>query len=385
MGDRFATPEGTSRYVKRLGSTVARGHFRESRDLWFSSIGLGTYRGEDSDADDAQYARAVVTALRLGTNVIDTAINYRCQRSERVIGQALLALVREGVIARDEVIVITKGGYLPFEGHPPADRDQLLRYVRETFLESGIIPPSELVGGMHCLSPSYLRHQIGRSLANLGLETIDAYLLHNPEEQLREIPRDEFVRRLRCAFETLEEAVSRGRIRWYGTATWDGYRERPEAREYLSLFEIERLARDVAGKDHHFRVVQLPYNLAWYQAFTLANQRIAENGTDLWYPFLETARRLDLTVLCSASILQGKLACELPSELDRAFPGLGNDARRAIQFVRSTPGVTTALVGMKRAAHVEENLKLAATPPASFEAFLTLFQAASSSRTGGEA
>ena len=377
MPEAFATPEGTARYAKRLSGQVAPSHFRESHGLQFSSIGLGTYLGEDSDEDDAGYASAVVAALRLGANVIDTAINYRCQRSERAIGQALLALFREGVLARDEVIVATKGGFLPFDGRPPGDREALLQYVRETFLDPGIIAPQDLVGGMHCLSPSYLRHQISRSLANLGLESIDVYFLHNPEEQLSRVSREEFVRRIRAAFETLEEAVSRRRIRLYGTATRNGYRQRPDARDYLSLYELTRLAQEVAGDGHHFRVVQLPYNLAMYEAFTLANQRIPTDGQDLWYPILEAARRLDITVLCSASILQGKLARGLPPELEDAFPGLGSDVQRAIQFVRSTPGVTTALVGMKNATHVEENLKLAAAPPASFEDFLKLFQQAS--------
>jgi aryl-alcohol dehydrogenase-like predicted oxidoreductase len=42
--------------------------------------------------------------------------------------------------------------------------------------------------------------------------------------------------------------------------------------------------------------------------------------------------------------------------------------------VRSTPGVTTALVGMSRRAHVEENLRLARLPPASAEDYQRLFR-----------
>src|SRR5688500_8801224 len=216
MREPHATAEGTARDASRLSSRVARAHFREAGGLTISSIGLGTYLGEETDEDDASYAEAIVTALRLGTNFLDTAINYRAQRSERVIGQALLATFREKVLARDEVVVATKGGYLPFDGSPPSSREEFLDYLRRTFLESGVLEPSDLVGGVHSIAPGYLRHQIGRSLANLGLEAIDVYYLHNPEQQLSEISPPEFAKRIHAAFEVLEEAVAQGRIRHYG-------------------------------------------------------------------------------------------------------------------------------------------------------------------------
>ena len=37
---------------------------------------------------------------------------------------------------------------------------------------------------------------------------------------------------------------------------------------------------------------------------------------------------------------------------------------RALQFVRSAPGITTALVGMSRAEHAKANTKLVSVPPA---------------------
>ena len=78
-------------------------------------------------------------------------------------------------------------------------------------------------------------------------------------------------------------------------------------------------------------------------------------------------------VMTSASILQGRLSRGLPTEMQAALPGLASDAQRAIQFVRSAPGVTTALVGMAQAAHVEHNLGLLGVPPLPTASIAALF------------
>jgi aryl-alcohol dehydrogenase-like predicted oxidoreductase len=78
--------------------------------------------------------------------------------------------------------------------------------------------------------------------------------------------------------------------------------------------------------------------------------------------------------MCSASVLQGQLTRNLPDRISDVFDGLSNDAQRALQFVRSAPGVTVALVGMKQIAHVEENLQLAHVPPAPWEQFSKIFK-----------
>ena len=87
---------------------------------------------------------------------------------------------------------------------------------------------------------------------------------------------------------------------------------------------------------------------------------------------LQAAARLGLSVMISASLLQRQLA-RLPASLDARIPGLATAAQRAIQFVRSTPGVTTALVGMKDRVHVEENLALAQHPLLTAEQVSHLF------------
>lgn len=327
---RGATAAGTEAY--RASHPAAPGHYRRGPGgAWLSSLGIGTYLGSDDERTDALYAAAVTRALELGINVVDSAINYRNQRSERAVGQAL----RE--VPREQVYLCTKGGFLPFDGHRPHD---LRAYIEETFVRPGILRAEEIVDGCHSIAPRFLADQIDRSRRNLGVETIDLYQLHNPETQLGEVPRDELLRRLRRAFEELERACDDGRIAAYGAATWNGLRLEPEDEEALSLDEIVAAASDVAGPRHRFAAIQLPLNLEMDEAATLRNQR----GRTL----LQAAAEAGVAVFASASLLQGRLAAE---------------HRRALQWVRSTNGVICALVGMKSRRHVEANAALANVEP----------------------
>jgi aryl-alcohol dehydrogenase-like predicted oxidoreductase len=375
-----ATAEGTALYKDRfsnhiadgLADGLAEGHFRQSNHLWLSSIGLGTYLGDADDRTDQAYRMAVRRAVELGCNVIDTAANYRFQRSERSIGGALADLFSQGEISRDEIVVATKGGYIPFNDKPPLTRQDMMRYIDETFIETGICEWSDFVQNAHCITPRYLAHQLDQSLENLKLDCIDVYYIHNPESQLSEVSREEFYQRLRKAFEFLEGAVEAGKISTYGTATWNGYRApsgNQNSREFLSIEQVVNTAQEVAGAHHHFKVVQLPVNLGMLEAFTDLNQPL-KGGIST---FLEAAVELGITVMSSASILQSKLASGLGPVVSETFKGLRTDAQRAIQFTRSTPGVTTALVGMSNVSHVEENMEVGRIPPAELDDYLKLF------------
>jgi aryl-alcohol dehydrogenase-like predicted oxidoreductase len=347
-----ATVEGTARYRESLAGQVDASHIGQADSLWLSSIGLGTYLGEPDEETNRRYGAAIHRALQLGCNVIDTAINYRFQLSERAVGEAL----GQTGTARDEVFVSTKGGYVPYDGSFPDDPAQ---YIARTFIEPGIARTEDFAqGGQHCMSAPYLAHQLAQSRANLHLETIDLYYLHNPEGQLGEISRPEFMGRLRQAFVFLEQAASDGHIARYGLATWNGFRQLPSARDYLSLDEIVKLARSIAGDAHHFKAIQLPINLAMPEAFDNKNQQ----GGGAWRSTLDAARELGTMVFASASLLQARLSRNLPTAVRSAVGADLSDAQRAIQFARSLPDVTCALVGMSNARHVEENLALARRP-----------------------
>jgi aryl-alcohol dehydrogenase-like predicted oxidoreductase len=89
---------------------------------------------------------------------------------------------------REAVLVATKGGFVPFDGERPADSG---RYVREEYVDTGLVDPADLVLGRHCLGPAFIDDQLDRSLSNLGLGTVDLYYVHNPETQLESRSREE--------------------------------------------------------------------------------------------------------------------------------------------------------------------------------------------------
>ena len=116
-----ATEEGTAAFAEAaIKRDMASEHFRDAEGLKVSTIGFGTYLGDSDDATDEAYRTAIVEAVSIGCNVVDSASNYRCQRSERAVGAALRDLERDGV-GREQLIVATKGGYIPFDDEPPAE------------------------------------------------------------------------------------------------------------------------------------------------------------------------------------------------------------------------------------------------------------------------
>lgn len=327
-----ATREGVER-LRYAGKGSYVDFYRRAQDILISNIGIGTYLGQINKQTDIAYATAIHAALEFGVNLIDTSLNYRRQRSERAVAEGVRRFIMSGGGRRDEIVICTKGGYLVPEAITP-----------------GVLGPDDVVDGKHSMAPAFLADQIDRSRRNLSLETIDVYYVHNPEIQLQAVRLPEFMNRIRAAFEGLERAVSDGFIRYYGTATWDGYRG-----SGLSLRALVGAARKVAGDRHHFRFVQLPFNLGMQEAMTDP----VEGGRTV----LELAAEFEITVIASASLLQARLSRHLPGEIAQMVPGLTTDAQRAIQFVRSTPGITCALVGMADTAHVAENLAVANIPP----------------------
>ena len=315
-----------------------------------SSIGLGTYLGAPDRATDAGYQAAALAFAEAGGNVFDTAANYRSGRSERALGAAFAGMARSGLF------VSTKAGYLPMG-------DGVVEETPRTWFERvlsgpGILAADEVVDGCHAMTPRYLTHQLGVSLASLGLDRVDLFHLHNPEQQRPPLGPDRFRAVLREAFGACEALVAQGRIGAYGCATWNGFRVPPEAPDHLSLETLLEDAEAVGGKDHHFRWVQLPLSLAMPQAFTLPTQQFHGRRVT----FLEAARTAGIQVQASASLMQAKLLAHLPAGEDALLPGCATPAQAALQFVRSCPGVVTALCGMAQVPHVRDNVRVLALP-----------------------
>lgn len=366
-----ATPAGTLRFAQQFaaqpasalggplaaghGPTLAAGHFRLLDELQISSIGLGLASGDPTDEVDAAYRRTVAAAVAGGCNHFDVALSYRGQRSEIALGRAIAELVGAGVVKRDEVVLASKAGFIPY----PPDEDDTAHYVYEHFVAAGIAEPDDFAGGIHCMAPNFLGQQIAWSLRNTGLRTLDIYYLQNPETQLPFVDRTSFRRRLQLAFARLEEEVAAGRLGCYGIATWEAFRLAPVAATYMSLEVLQNLVVEVAGTNHHLRVVQLPVNTGMLEALTLRNQPVRNSIL----PFLSAARDLGFVVVASAALGQGQLTPRMAGALADGFPGLTTPGQRNLQFVRSLPGVTTALFGSTDEAHAASNLGVAARPP----------------------
>lgn len=334
--------------------------YRISHDkmaLQASTIGIGTYLGKEDSKTDALYFDAIIEAVEQGCNVIDTAINYREMKSERIVGRAVRYLMQKHSNIRKKLIMATKGGFIPGDvdsGERPSE------FFQNRFLKKGILNEEDIVQGCHSLKPEFIRECVLASLENLGLEYVDIYYIHNPEIQLTELSANEFYHRLSKAFEVLEGFVRDGRIRMYGTATWDGYRLDAYDPNRLSLKRVIQAAEAITvGSQHHFRVIQLPINIYMTEAAILQNQEL--HGK--WVTLLEAAEGMGIYVMSSATLLQTHTLKENKLFSFQTLDNLGTStARRAIQVIRSLRGVTTSLVGMKTVKHVQENLQLLKVP-----------------------
>jgi len=364
----YATPEGTLNFTKR-SQLAAKNHFRSFNGLSLSSIGIGTYLGNVDNVTDNLVKDAIKKSVLSGINVIDTAINYRSQKAERSVGSAISELLADNKVKRDELFISTKNGYVTNDGDV---NEEFWQYIHNTLVKPGIIKSNDISSGYHCMTIPYLEHQLNQSLKNLGLECVDLIYLHNAVEgQLQDISKEEFMKKLKEAFEFYEKQRKIGTIRYYGMATWECFRVPNEHPQHILLSDVVSLAKEAGGNEHGFRFIQLPYNMYLDQALMLKNQIV--NGSEA--SILETAINLGIGVFASVPLMQAKL---LKPNTIPEFGNLQRLSHRALQFVRSTPGIIAPLVGQKTTDHVNENLELVKIEPLSNIEFIELIKKLSS-------
>jgi aryl-alcohol dehydrogenase-like predicted oxidoreductase len=322
-----ATARGTARLAKRASIP-----FRRASRLHVSVLGTGTSLSGYPTADARRYRVIVRRALAQGVNVIDTALSYGDGASERAVGAALAEACCSGAVSRDEIVVVTKAGYVPGEA-------------------GGKVVDSP---GGHSLAPDFLRFAIDRSRANLAVRTLDVLLLHNPEVQRGSLTQRAFASAMRAAFEELERAVDAGKVGRYGIATWDGLRAPRGHAALLDLRCVVAWARDVAGDRHHLEVIEAPFNVVDSEIATLRNQHARGGRTECT---LDTASDLGLMVLGSATLGRGRLARE--GVLAGGSSALRTSAERAIAFACSEARLASALVGMRRTPHLAAAIRAA--------------------------
>jgi aryl-alcohol dehydrogenase-like predicted oxidoreductase len=372
-----ATRAGTEDYAKTFGAALGDGHYSDFLNLHLrlSSLGLGTFPGAATDAVDAQYAAIVYHALTRGINVVDTASHYRYGRSERAVGEGLLRALAEGV-RREQFFVISKGGFLTLPEGPPADLDCWF----DTRIAANGLGRREDLAGMHLVSPEYIAWQIERSRDLLGIETLDAYLVDQPEVHIPVIGKERLNRKLLVVFEALERAVAENRIRCYGISTFNGFRVETDDPLFESLTSLlglaEKAAQAVQGDPratHGFRLIELPFNQAMPEGFTRFNQATGQGNVA---STVQAARQLRIFAIASHTLMKGRLAQSCVEGVTAALPGLANDAQRAMQFNRSTPGVGVSLVGISTPAHFEDLMEVARIPAMSKDAYLGVYRRA---------
>lgn len=261
-----ATPAQTKEFSLRKKSELGLSSEAYSKlgrtHLTCSRVGFGAYRVDRTPS----HAQALQMALQQGCNLIDTSTNYTDGESEKTIGETILRMLRSGELVREEVIVVSKVGYVQGRNLTAARQrevpwPEMVKYSEDCW---------------HCIHPDFIRQQLKESLARLNLSKIDIYLLHNPEyfflahkpknaDALAEL-RHHFYQRMRAAFLALEECVAEGLIESYGVSS-NTFAMPLEHAESVSVERLWLIAQEISERrngerdKHHFSVVQFPMNL----------------------------------------------------------------------------------------------------------------------------
>lgn len=271
----FATPDATVNFAAKFENRYAKDAFHPLRRTGHlvSKIGFGTYRCHQSNEVHFQ---ALQSAIQKGCNIIDTSANYTDGFSERLIGDVLNQEIVWGNLNREEIVLVSKAGYIQGENLKIAQKNE---DEKDPFPEVVKYGPNV----WHCIHPYFIRDQITRTLTRMHLDTLDFYLLHNPEYFLMDAQqrndgdlravRDEFYRRVHQSFLEMERLVEQGLIRWYGISsnTFVVNKDRPD---FVSLANVWEIYQDVCterAEQGHFAVIQFPFNGIENDAYTIRN------------------------------------------------------------------------------------------------------------------
>lgn len=299
-----------------------------------SKVAIGTFRGEANESTDNIYYRSIKECLLSGINVIDTAINYRQMCSEKVIGKLIKDLVRDNVIERSSIFVATKGGFINKAYNWPLHTQSEIKFH-------------------HCIRPGYISHTFNTSYANLQLETIDLYFLHNPEIALQHLSKDDFYYLLLQNFIILENEVFKGRLRNYGLATWEGLICSPDDPKYIDLSRVLDMVKIACnGNSHHFGAIELPINVKHHAGLTSRNQFYKGE----WRTVLEIAKMNNIKIFASASVLYGQDAKEINIHFN--INSELTVPQKSLLFTKSLPEVVSAIVNLRQLEHVRDAVKV---------------------------
>lgn len=376
----FANAKATRQYAEahERAGRAAPGHYSEftRAKLRLSSLGVGTFGGAATAEVDAAISAIVARALTSGINVIDTAAHYRYGRSLAAVGAGVRTAIEAGV-PREAMFLISKGGFLTLRGGPPGDMDA---WFEREIVAQGLGRREDLAKGVHLLSPEYIHYQIELSRSLIGVETLDAFVIDQPEVHIGEIGKERTNQKLEAVFEVLERAVRDRKIRAYGISTFEGFRVETDAKMFQSLTSMkglaERAAQTVTGDEFArdaFKLAMLPFNQVMLEGFTRFNTATGQGNVA---SPLQAAHQLEIFMIGSHTLLKGHLARASTDIVAQQLASLPNDAQRALQFNRSTPGLGVSLVGLSTPEHLDDLLAVAALPPLERKAYLSMYRRA---------
>ncbi|KAG0004572.1 hypothetical protein BGZ79_008823 [Entomortierella chlamydospora] len=249
-----ATPKATAEFLSKHPAlptaTIPK------RGLVLSKLGFGAYRTNESQP---AHRAALLKAIQAGVNVIDTSSHFGHGASETFIGNTLEELFKQNKIKREEVVVVSKAGFII----PPATTSKGL-FLSES-LEN--VPSYAKISdsSYHSIHPAYLKAQITASLERLKLDKIDIFMINNPERMLgdKHIPggfsKTRLYKEIAEAFVYLDQEVAEGRIGGYGICS--NALHMPTAEDHLSLKAIVRTRADFGWDLENFVAIQAPLNL----------------------------------------------------------------------------------------------------------------------------
>lgn len=289
-------------------------------------------------------------AISGAANHFDTAINFRYQKSERLVNQVLKYLIGERFFQREELIIGSKGGFLQEDEEKGETYEEVVRQlIAEKLIESF----EESFFQFNTLNPKVISWQFEKSRRNLGLETIDFYSLNQPELHLGRLSKEEFFSQLMSCFEVLEQKVQEKKLAKYGLASWRAFRVDQRDQFHISLEELTEHLEKKLGKEHSFSLIYLPLNLLQPEGFIEKYQRVGNEEVS----FLKAAELLKINVFGISPFCSGLTAnLPLPTNLTRA----NYLAAKHLNLLRSLPyeSLKSVVFGAKNNRHVKINLSV---------------------------
>jgi predicted aldo/keto reductase-like oxidoreductase len=324
-----------------------------------SSLGIGTHMGGLTEEDDQKMEQAISSIISAGcSSVVDTSVNYRAYRSLHSLGR-FLDKQEKNPKQRKSVFVSSKVGSITHNSLLDIDPSVQLEYLDKI----KVLPKEDIINNSICMSVSYLEWQLEQTLIALKTDFIDLLYLHNFFEVAKPRLDDSvFYKGLTIVVEWLESKREEGKIGGYGLATWDSLRVDYGKPQNLPLDNFMEIVKSVAGSQNGFQAIQMPFNYGMMEALFVDSQFNVESG---FHTALDWTSRHQIKVFASAPLMNGRLISQAVPQIKEGF----TNAQSCMMFSKSCPGITCALVGLKKDRHIEEFKVIAKLPRLSVDQF----------------